>query len=376
MILLSKPAVLPGDSSLLQEAFQHMQLGLFNGAITACESHLQEQYRTTAFLTPSCTAALEMAALTLQLQPGDEVILPSYTFVGSVTPFIKQGVTVRFADSMASHPNVDIESIRQKITVRTKAIVVVHYGGVACDMEALLSLAAETGIPVIEDAAHCIGAKHNHHYLGTLGTLGTLSFDSQKNISCLQGGALFVNNPSCLTAAETVRYNGTNKAAFLRKEAARFEWIGKGGNYEISNINAAVLLGQLKRTAAITEQRLQLWHQYATALSALAEKGFLQLPVIPAYAQHNAHVFYVLLNDAEERNRFIAFLQTQGIQALFHYLALHRSPYMEAQAIQDHLPHADAFEQRLVRLPLHTQLSNEEQQQVIKAIYTFFEQRY
>ena len=243
-------------------------------------------------------------------------------------------------------------------------------------MEALLSLAAETGIPVIEDAAHCIGAKHNHHYLGTLGTLGTLSFDSQKNISCLQGGALFVNNSAYLRTAETVRYNGTNKAAFLRKEAAQFEWIGKGGNYEISNINAAVLLGQLKRTAAITEQRLQLWHQYATALSALAEKGFLQLPVIPAYAQHNAHVFYVLLNDADERNRFIAFLQTQGIQALFHYLALHRSPYMEAQAIQDHLPHADAFEQRLVRLPLHTQLSNEEQQQVIKAIYTFFEQRY
>jgi dTDP-4-amino-4,6-dideoxygalactose transaminase len=277
---------------------------------------------------------------------------------------------------MASHPNVDIESIRQKITVRTKAIVVVHYGGVACDMEALLSLAAETGIPVIEDAAHCIGAKHNHHYLGTLGTLGTLSFDSQKNISCLQGGALFVNNSAYLRTAETVRYNGTNKAAFLRKEATRFEWIGKGGNYEISNINAAVLLGQLKRTAAITEQRLQLWHQYATALSALAEKGFLQLPVIPAYAQHNAHVFYVLLNDAEERNRFIAFLQTEGIQALFHYLALHRSPYMESQAIQDHLPHADAFEQRLVRLPLHTQLSNEEQQQVIKAIYTFFEQRY
>ncbi len=376
MIFLSKPAVLSEDGSLLQDALLQMQQGQFNQAIAACEDHLQQQYGTTAFLTPSCTAALEMAALSLQLQPGDEVVIPSYTFVGSVTPFTKLGVHVRFADSMANHPNVDIESIKQKITARTKAVVVVHYGGVACDMDAILSLAHEANIPVIEDAAHCIGAKYKQQYLGTLGTLGTLSFDSQKNISCLQGGALFANNSAYLRTAETVRYNGTNKAAFLRKEVASFEWTGNGGNYEISNISAALLLAQLQRTAAINEQRLQLWQQYAAALAPLQEKGLLQLPEIPAYAQHNAHVFYVLLTDADERNRFIAFMQLQGVQVLFHYLALHRSPYMQAQEMQDRLPHADAFEQRLVRLPLHTQLSNEEQQQVIKAIYTFFEQHY
>lgn len=376
MIFLSKPAVSTDDGSRLQEAFLQMQQGQFNKAIAACEEHLQVQYGTTVFLTPSCTASLEMAALTLQLQPGDEVIVPSYTFVGSVTPFTKLGVNVRFADSSVTHPNVDVESIRQKLTKQTKAIVVVHYGGVACDMEAILALAEEVGVPVIEDAAHCIGAQYKNRFLGTMGQLGTLSFDSQKNISCLQGGALFVNNPSYLPVAETVRHNGTNKAAFLRKEVAAFEWTGNGGNYEISNISAALLLEQLKRAAAINEQRLQLWQQYAAALAPLQEKGLVQLPAIPDYAQHNAHVFYVLLPDLEERNRFIAFMQAQGVQVLFHYLALHRSPYMQAQQVTDQLPHAEAFENRLVRLPLHTQLSNEEQQQVIKAIYSFFEQPY
>ncbi len=376
MILLSKPAIVPADGAFVTEALEQMQQGNYSSAVTACEQLLQQHYQTTAFLTPSCTAALEMAALSLQLQPGDEVIIPSYTFVGSVTPFTKLGATIRFADSTATHPNVDVEGIRQKISAKTKAIVVVHYGGVACDMEAILSLAHEAGIPVIEDAAHCIGAKYKDRYLGTMGALGTLSFDSQKNISCLQGGALFVNDTAYLPAAETARYNGTNKAAFLRKEVASFEWTGNGGNYEISNISAAVLLGPLKRTAAINQQRLQLWQQYYEALGFLQEKGFLQLPVFPADAQQNAHVFYVFLSSTDERNRFIAFMQAKRVQVLFHYLALHRSPYMQAQQLQDHLPHADAFEQQLVRLPLHTQLSNEEQQQVIKAVYTFFEQPY
>ncbi len=376
MILLCKPAVLPGDGQALQEALLQMQQGQFNKAIAACEDHLQQQYGTTAFLTPSCTAALEMVALSLQLQPSDEVIIPSYTFVGSVTPFTKLGVNIQFADSTATHPNVDVASIQQKISAKTKAIVVVHYGGVACDMDAILSLARDAAIPVIEDAAHCIGAKYNDQYLGTMGELGTLSFDSQKNISCIQGGALFVNKSSYLPVAETVRYNGTNKAAFLRKEVAAFEWIGNGGNYEVSNMSAALLQEQLKRTANINKQRLALWQQYAVALQPLEAKGFLQLPVIPAYAQHNAHVFYVLLKCLAERNRFIAFMQLQGVQVLFHYLALHRSPYMQMQQISDDLPNADLFAQRLVRLPLHTQLSSEEQQQVIQAVYSFFEQPY
>jgi dTDP-4-amino-4,6-dideoxygalactose transaminase len=375
MILLSKPAVLPEDGVLVTEALQQMQQGRFNDAVTACEQWFQERYITKSFLTPSCTAALEMAALTLQLQPGDEVIVPSYTFVGTVTPFERQGVVLRFADSSATHPNTDVASISPLINHKTKAIVVVHYGGVACDMDAILSLASEAGIPVVEDAAHCIAAKYKDRYLGTMGVLGTLSFDSQKNISCLQGGALFVNNSTYLPIAETVRYNGTNKAAFLRKEVSTFEWTGNGGNFEISNISAAVLLGPLKRTAAINQQRLQLWQQYYEALAALQEKGFLQLPAVPAYAQHNAHIFYLLLANADERNRFIAFMQTRGVQALFHYLSLHRSPFMKVKSIQDHLPNAVAFEERLVRLPLHTQLSSEEQQQVIKAVYSFFEQQ-
>ncbi|RXK57436.1 dTDP-4-amino-4,6-dideoxygalactose transaminase [Lacibacter luteus] len=374
MILLSKPAVELNDGVLLQDAVLQMQQGQFHRSVTECENYLQQQYNTTAFLTPSCTAALEIAALTLQLKPGDEVIVPSYTFVGTVTPFTKLGVTIRFADSTATHPNVDVESIKQKLSEKTKAIVVVHYAGVACAMNELLSLAADAGVPVLEDAAHCIGAKYNNQYLGTIGGLGAISFDSQKNISCLQGGALFVNNHNYLPIAETVRYNGTNKAAFLRKETTSFEWVGNGGNYEISNISAALLVQQLKRTQEINRQRLNMWQHYFTALEPLQANGFIALPAVPSYAQHNAHVFYVLLPDANKRNSFIAFMQSKGIQVLFHYLALHRSPYMQAQQVNDHLPYAGQFEERLVRLPLHTQLSKEEQQKVINSVYSFFEQ--
>ncbi|TWI81423.1 dTDP-4-amino-4,6-dideoxygalactose transaminase [Lacibacter cauensis] len=376
MILLSKPAFTAGDEQYIQEALQQLQQGRFNEAVIACENWFNKRYQSNVFLTPSCTAALEMAALILQLQPGDEVIVPSYTYVGTVTPFAKAGATLRFADSTATHPNVAIDSIRQKITARTKAIVVVHYGGVACDMDALLPLATETGIPVIEDAAHCIGAQYKSRYLGTLGDLGTLSFGSQKNISCLQGGALFINRQELTTAAEIVRYNGTNKAAFLRRETSSFSWTGQGGNYLPSEIGAALLYSQLQRADSINEQRLRLWEHYFHALQPLAEKGLLQLPVIPAYARHNAHIFYVLTADKEQQSRMIAFLQQQQIQAMFHYPALHQSPFAHKRYSAVCLPHADAFEQRLVRLPLHTQLSSEEQQQVITAIYSFFGERY
>lgn len=376
MILLSKPAVLPEDGSFVTEALQQMQQGRFNDVVTACEQWFLERYNTKSFLTPSCTTALDMVALTLQLQPGDEVIVPSYTYVGTVTPFAKTGATIRFADSLATHPNVDVASIKKNITSKTKAIVAVHYGGVACDMDALFSLAQETKLPLIEDAAHCINAKHNNHFLGTIGDLGALSFGSQKNISCLQGGALLINRPELIPLAEITRYNGTNKAAFLRHEISSFEWTGHGGNYFASDLQAALLYSQLQRTEEITNQRLLRWQQYATDLKPLAEKGFLQLPAVPAYAQHNAHIFYVLLAGLEQRNRFIAFLQQKQIQAMFHYPALHQSPFAQKHYPVTDLPNAVAFEQRLVRLPLHTQLSSEEQQQVIKAVYSFFEQPY
>ena len=325
-----------------------------------------------ALLTTSCTDALEMAALLLDLQPGDEVIVPSYTFVSTANAFVLRGATIVFADSTALNPNLDAASLAALITPRTRAIVPVHYAGIACDMGTILALAEQHGLAVVEDAAQAIASYYQGRPLGTLGALGAFSFHETKNIISGEGGLLAINDPRYGPRAEIIREKGTNRSAFFRGEIDKYSWVDVGSSFLPSDIIAAYLWAQLENLAAIQGRRLAIWQRYAEALAPLQALG-IALPHLPAYATNNGHAFYLVTRSLPERTALLAALRHQQILAVFHYQPLHRSPYFAARHDGRILPWAEHYADCLVRLPLYFELSAADQNRVIEAMLVFYE---
>ena len=323
-----------------------------------CSDWFVETMRTKAcLLTPSCTAALELSALLLDIREGDEVILPSFTFTSTANAFALRGARLVFADISADTINIDPQEIEKLISEKTKAICVVHYAGVACDMEKILSIAEQHKIPVVEDAAHAVMAKYHGKYLGTLGDLGTFSFHETKNYSSGEGGALLINQSKYFERAEILREKGTNRSKFFRGEVDKYGWMDVGSSFLPSEIVSAYLYGQLERAEEINQMRKKIWNQYYERLRPLADSGYLTLPTVPDGCEHNGHLFYVLFGDLETRESIRQSMLPEGCSVVFHYLPLHSSPMGKRLGNDQVLPVTDSISDRLLRFPLFCGLS-------------------
>lgn len=323
-------------------------------------------------LTTSCTDALEMAALLLNIGPGDEVIMPSFTFVSTANAFVLRGATVVFADSTALNPNLDAAALESLVTPRTRVIVPVHYAGIACDMDAIQTVAARYQLAVVEDAAHAIDSYYRGRALGTLGTLGAFSFHETKNIISGEGGMLAINDERLAARAEVIREKGTTRTAFYRGEVDKYGWVDLGSSFLPSDIIAAYLWAQLENLADIQQQRCAIWQRYRTALAPLRPLG-IGLPVLPDFATNNGHLFYLVCRSLTERTALLAYLKQRSIWAVFHYLPLHQSPYYAARHDGRALPWADHYADHLVRLPLFYELSEADQGRITDEVLRFYQ---
>lgn len=376
MIPFNKPYLTGKEAHYIYQAVYTGKLS-GNGDFTKkCQKYLEDRYGfKKALLTTSGTDALEMCAMLADIKPGDEVIVPSYTFVSSALAFIREGAKVVFADSMESNPNIDAEKLEELITPRTKAIVVVHYAGVACDMDKVMEIAQKHNLIVIEDAAQAIDSFYKGRPLGTIGHLGAFSFHETKNIISGEGGLLTINDPRFIRRAEIIWEKGTNRAEFFRGEVNKYGWVDRGSSFLPSELTAGFLWAQLENLDEIQKHRKALWEAYLQALIPLAEKGYFSLPHIPDYATNNAHMFYIVLPDLETRTRLIAYLKERGINAVFHYLSLHSSSYYKDKHDGRELPMCDHYADCLVRLPLFYELTLEQVKEITDAIKDFFEEK-
>lgn len=322
-----------------------------------------------ALLTHSCTAALEMAALLADIQPGDEVILPAYTFVSTANAFVLRGAVPVWCDIRADTLNMNEALIEALITRRTKAIIPVHYAGVACEMDAILAIAARHDLFVIEDAAQGVSATYKERPLGAIGHLGAYSFHETKNLISGEGGALIINDPRFIERAEILREKGTNRSKFFRGQVDKYTWVDIGSSFLPSELVAAFLYAQLEQAETINAKRLTIWQAYYDGLSPLAAQGALRLPTIPPDCKHNGHMFYILLPTAEQRDGLMAALKEQGIHSVFHYIPLHTAPMgRKAQPDVPTLPVTEDLAPRLLRLPMYYDLSLEQVAKIIKQV--------
>ena len=350
-----------------------------NGVFTKkCQQFFEETYGfKKAIMTTSGTDALEMAAILCDVKPGDEVIVPSYTFVSSALAFVRQGARIVFADSCDNNPNIDATKIEELITDKTKVIVPVHYAGVACDMEKIMEIANRHNLFVVEDAAQSIDSYYKGKPLGGIGHFGCFSFHETKNVTAGgEGGLLVVNDERFIRRAEIIWEKGTNRAEFFRGMVNKYGWVDTGSSFLPSEINSAFLFAQLEALATIQSRRKFIWNMYYESLKDLEEKGFFTLPNIPAFASNNAHMFYMVCRTLDERTQLIAYLKEKGVGAVFHYLSLHLSDYYRAVETNiPNLPNCDKYADRLVRLPLFFELRNEDILYVIKSIHSFYSVR-
>ncbi len=339
-----------------------------------CRDFLEKRYGVPrVLLTASGTAALEMAALLCGVGAGDEVILPSFTFVSTANAFVLRGAKPVFVDIRPDTLNMDENHVKASIGPRTRVIVPVHYAGIGCEMDALEKLAEGCGARIVEDAAHGIDARYRNRPLGTIGSLGVLSFHETKNISCGEGGALFINDSSLVERAEILREKGTNRSKFFRGEIDKYTWVDIGSSYLPSDLLAAFLLAQLERLESITERRRRISETYREALTPLEDAGLLKLPIVPGHCQGNHHMFYLVLKTEEARDGLLKFLKSRGILAVFHYLPLHLSPMGRSFGGREgQLPVTESVSRRLVRLPFYNDLSSEDQETVIRSVQAFF----
>jgi len=338
-----------------------------------CEEFFERNYNVQkAFLTPSCTSALEMAAVLLDIKEGDEIIMPSFTFVSTANAFVLRGAKPVFADISYETLNITPEEIKSKITSKTKAVVVVHYAGVSCEMDKIINICSENKIYLIEDAAHAINAKYQDRFLGSFGDIATFSFHDTKNITCGEGGAILINNKDLIERAEIIREKGTNRSKFFRGEVDKYTWVDIGSSYLLNEVSAAFLYAQLLEVESITNARVKLWNEYFIKLKKLQDIGILKLPTIPTYATHNAHNFYILLENVEKRDSLLNFLRKDGIYAVFHYVPLHNSPAGKNYSPNLTLPITETVSERLLRLPLYPDLSLDNLHKIVQRVYEFF----
>lgn len=343
----------------------------------SCARILEERFGICkVLLTPSCTAALEMAAMLHGIGPGDEVILPAFTFVSTANAFVRLGARPVFVDIRPDTLNIDDAKIEEAITPRTKAIVPVHYAGVACEMDRVMTVAEEHDVPVIEDAAQGVNAWYQDRALGSIGSLGSYSFHETKNYICGEGGALCINSPELVLRAEIIREKGTDRSQFLRGEIDKYSWVDVGSSYVPSEIVSAFLFAQLEMLDPIAQRRRQIYHFYREHLEPLEEAGLVLLPHVPEECESNFHMFYLLLPDGQTRDELMAHLKGQGIGAVFHYVPLHTSPMGRSFGYgEGDLPVTEDCACRLLRLPFFYEITEEEQRRVISEVGSFLKNR-
>ncbi|SFR01427.1 dTDP-4-amino-4,6-dideoxygalactose transaminase [Enterobacter sp. kpr-6] len=373
MIPFNKPYLQGNELNYIAQAVSNGKIS-GDGAFTKkCHEFFEKKYGfKKVLLTTSCTDALEMAAILLDIQPGDEVIAPSYTFVSTVNAFSLRGAKLVFVDSCSDNPNIDPVAIRNSITDKTRAIVVVHYAGIACDMDEIMSISREHNIPVVEDAAQAIDSYYKERPLGSIGTFGTFSFHETKNIISGEGGMLVINDEQYIQRAEIIREKGTNRASFFRGEVNKYGWVDIGSSFLPSDIIAAYLYAQLESLDDIQSKRKALWNRYNANLAKLAAENLIELPDVPAYATNNAHMFYIVCNDIETRSSLIAFLKDNGIHSVFHYLSLNKSDYFLERNEAVDLEYSDRYTDCLLRLPMYYELSLEQVDSICSKISEFF----
>lgn len=373
MIPFNKPYLQGNELVYISQAVSGGKIS-GDGAFTKkCHEFFEKKYGfKKVLLTTSCTDALEMAAILLDIQPGDEVIAPSYTFVSTVNAFSLRGAKLVFVDSYSDNPNVDPVAIRNSITDKTKAIVVVHYAGVACDMAAIMAISEEFNIPVVEDAAQAIDSYYNDKPLGSIGTFGTFSFHETKNIISGEGGMLVINDERYIERAEIIREKGTNRASFFRGEVNKYGWVDIGSSFLPSDIIAAYLYAQLENIDSIQAKRKALWERYYSGLSHLAAKGYISLPVIPDFATNNAHMFYIVCESLDARSKLIDYLKKNNIHSVFHYLSLNKSEFFLKDNEEITLENSDKFTNNLLRLPMYFELELTQVDEIVEKINSFF----
>ncbi|MEO1213411.1 MAG: dTDP-4-amino-4,6-dideoxygalactose transaminase [Bacteroidota bacterium] len=365
---------------LTGKEFQYMQQAINSGKISGngiftkkCQDFFQENYGfKKCLMTTSCTDALEMAAILLDIKPGDEIILPSFTFVSTANAFVLRGARMVFADSYLDHPNIDPSKLEALISPKTKAIVLVHYAGMACDMDPILAIAEKYNLYIVEDAAMAIDSFYKGKPLGGIGHMGTFSFHETKNIISGEGGMLIINDEEFFSRADIIWEKGTNRKAFFQGEVDKYNWIDVGSSFLPSEIISSFLYAQLENLSRIQNTRKRLWKRYYDSFQKLQKEGKLELPCIPDYATNNAHLFYVVCESLDMRTSLLEHLQKNGILAIFHYLPLHKSPFILSRQEEQFLPNCDKFSDCVLRLPLFFELKDEEQDYIIELVHSFF----
>ncbi|WP_079529624.1 dTDP-4-amino-4,6-dideoxygalactose transaminase [Halobacillus hunanensis] len=375
MIPFNKPCVLGKEKDYIAKAIEHNHKLSGNGPFgESCKSWLEQQLDCPkVLLTPSCTASLEMAAILLDIEEGDEVIMPSYTFVSTANAFVLRGASITFVDVDPATMNIDPELIVQAVTERTKAVVVVHYAGAPCEMERIMEVADRHHLYVIEDAAQALMSTYKGKPLGTFGHFGTLSFHETKNYTCGEGGALLINDPDYIERAEILQEKGTNRSQFKRGQVDKYTWQDIGSSFLLSELNAAYLYAQLEEAETILQDRMKTWDYYKQSLEPLVRGNVIETQPVPANGDHNAHMFYLKVRDESERAALIAYLSDQGIMAVPHYEPLHSS---KAGNVYGKLAGEDTYTtkegERLLRLPLYFGMEKEVVEHVVHHIENYF----
>lgn len=372
-IPFNRPSLVGNELEYVRDAIERGHISGDGAYTRKCEAILSQLLGgARVLLTTSCTHALEMAALLLDIQPGDEVLVPSFTFVSTANAFALRGARPVFVDIRPDTLNLDERLLSAKITSRTRAIVPVHYAGTAAEMDTIVDIAAEAGLAVVEDNAHGLFGEYRGRALGTLGTMTTLSFHETKNVFCGEGGALVLNEESLVARAEILREKGTDRSRFFRGEVDKYTWRDLGSSYVPSDMLAAFLLGQLEKRETIQAARERIWTRYSRSLEAWARGRGVNLPHVPPHCTSSRHLFHLLLPSLEERDAFIAHMRERGVHAIFHYLPLHLSEKGRLYGGRaGDCPVAESVSDRLVRLPLFASLGDAEQQRVIDAACSF-----
>ncbi len=372
MINFNKPYLAGNEIEYIKESVMSGKIsgdGIFT---KKCHQFFENKYGyKKVLLTTSCTDALEMAAILLEIKEGDEVIAPSYTFVSTVNAFVLRGAKIVFCDSASENPNMDVDQIEGLITAKTKVIVPVHYAGIACDMDKIMHLAKKYNLFVVEDAAQAIESYYKGKRLGSLGHLAAFSFHETKNIISGEGGMLVINDERFIKRAEIIREKGTNRSAFFRGEIDKYGWVDIGSSFLPSDVIAAFLFAQLENIDNIQRRRIQIWNRYNEGLKVL-EKLNIQRPYIPEYATNNGHMYYIVCRSLDERSALITFLREKNILCVFHYISLHQSPFYENEYKGPVLTNTAHYSDCLLRLPMYYELSDEQVDYVIKNIHEFY----
>ncbi|CAX57732.1 TDP-4-oxo-6-deoxy-D-glucose transaminase [Erwinia billingiae Eb661] len=375
MIPFNAPPIVGTELDYMKSAMGSGKLCGDGGFTRRCQQWMENKFGSKkVLLTPSCTASLEMAAILIDIQPGDEVIMPSYTFVSTANAFVLRGATIVFVDIRPDTLNMDETLIEAAITDKTKAIVPVHYAGVSCDMDVIMALAAKHHLFVIEDAAQGVMSTWKGKALGTIGHIGCFSFHETKNYTAGgEGGATLINDPALVERAEIIREKGTNRSQFFRGQVDKYTWRDIGSSYLMADLQAAYLWAQLEAASAINAQRLRLWQNYYSALQPIAASGRITLPTIPSTCQHNAHMFYIKLHDIDDRTALINWLKEAEILAVFHYIPLHSSPAGQRFGrFHGEDRYTQSESERLLRMPLFYNLTDNNQQTVINSLLSYF----